>query len=86
MVGAGVALDVAVVQGRSPEHDEQPEGDRWDTTITANANGASDANGLPLDYIKGANFGNPTRTTDYPRPRPGMDGGRTYLVAFGVRF
>ena len=58
----------------------------WDTSITANPNGAFDANGLPLDYIKGVNFGNPTSTTSYPRPRPGMDGGRTYLVAFGVKF
>jgi hypothetical protein len=58
----------------------------WDTSITANLNGARDANGLPLEYIKGANFGNPTRTTDYPRPRPGLDGGRTYIVAFGMKF
>jgi hypothetical protein len=58
----------------------------WDTSITANPNGAFDANGLPLDYIKGANFGNATSTTSYPRPRPGMDGGRTYLVSFGVKF
>ena len=58
----------------------------WDTSITANPNGAFDANGLPLDYIKGANFGNATSTTSYPRPRPGLDGGRTYLVAFGVKF
>jgi hypothetical protein len=58
----------------------------WDTTITANPNGAFDANGLPLAYITGANFGNPTKTTDYPRPRPGMDGGRTYLASFGMRF
>jgi hypothetical protein len=58
----------------------------WDTTVTANASGARDALGLPLEYVKGTNFGNPTRTTDYPRPRPGLDGGRTYLMAFGVRF
>jgi hypothetical protein len=58
----------------------------WDTTITADAKGALDAYGLPLDYIKGANFGNPTRTADYPRPRPGMDGGRTVIAAFGARF
>ena len=58
----------------------------WDTTVTANANGARDANGLPLEYVKGPNFGNATATTHYPRPRPGMDGGRTYLLAFGVRF
>jgi hypothetical protein len=58
----------------------------WDTSITANNNGPKDANGLPLEYIKGANFGKATRTTDYPRPRPGMDGGRTFLMSFGVRF
>ena len=58
----------------------------WDTSITANPNGAFDADGLPLDYIKGVNFGKPTSTTSFARPRPGMDGGRTYLVAFGVKF
>jgi len=58
----------------------------WDTTITANANGAKDAYGLPLEFIKGANFGNATKTTDYPRPRPGLDGGRTFLMSFGARF
>jgi hypothetical protein len=58
----------------------------WDTSVTANPNGAVDADGLPLDFIKGANFGKATSTTSYPRPRPGIDGGRTYLVAFGVKF
>jgi hypothetical protein len=58
----------------------------WDTTVTANTFGPRDADGLPLEYIKGPNFGNPTATTHYPRPRPGMDGGRTFLAAFGVRF
>ena len=58
----------------------------WDTTITANLAGAKDANGLPLEYVTGANFGKPTRTTDYPRPRPGMDGGRTFIAAFGLKF
>ena len=58
----------------------------WDTSITANLAGALDANGLPLEYIKGANFGKATSTTSYPRPRPGIDGGRTYFVAFGVKF
>jgi hypothetical protein len=58
----------------------------WDTSVTADNAGPKDANGLPLSYIKGANFGNSTATTHYPRPRPGMDGGRTYIVAFGMRF
>ena len=58
----------------------------WDTTVTADLKGPLDADGLPLNYIKGPNFGKPTKTTDYPRPRPGMDGGRTFLMSFGVRF
>ncbi|HET7697911.1 MAG TPA: TonB-dependent receptor [Vicinamibacterales bacterium] len=58
----------------------------WDTTVTANAAGARDASGLPLEYVQGANFGKGTSTAHYPRPRPGMDGGRTYLLAFGARF
>lgn len=58
----------------------------WDTTVTADNAGAKDANGLPLSFITGANFGKATATTQYPRPRPGMDGGRTFIVAFGMKF
>ena len=43
----------------------------WDTTITANLAGAFDANGLPLEYIKGANFGKATKTTDLSAPASG---------------
>ena len=41
---------------------------------------------IVMEYIKGVNFGKATSTTSYPRPRPGIDGGRTYFVAFGVKF
>jgi hypothetical protein len=58
----------------------------WDTTVTADPNGPREANGLPLAYIKGASFGQATRNSDYPRLRPGLDGGRTYFVSLGVRF
>jgi Carboxypeptidase regulatory-like domain len=58
----------------------------WDTTVTADTKGPLDEYGLPLNYVKGPNFGNATKTTDYPRPRPGIDGGRTYLASFGLRF
>jgi len=58
----------------------------WDTTVTADLKGPLDQYGLPLNYIKGPNFGNATATTNYPRPRPGLDGGRTYIAAFGGRF
>jgi hypothetical protein len=58
----------------------------WNTTVTADTAGAKDENGLPLEYITGAAFGTASGTTSYPRPRPGMDGGRTFLVSAGVRF
>ena len=38
----------------------------------------------PLTY--GSRVLNGTSTTNYPRPRPGADGGRTFLMAFGLRF
>jgi hypothetical protein len=58
----------------------------WDTTVTADTKGALDEFGLPVSYLPGANFGKATSTANYPRPRQGMDGGRTFLMAFGVRF
>ncbi len=58
----------------------------WDTTVTADPNGPKDQNGLPLAYIKAPTFGQATKNTDYPRPRPGLDGGRTYFMALGFRF
>jgi hypothetical protein len=58
----------------------------WDTVVTADENGPKDALGLPLNYIKGARFGQATRNLDYPTWRPGFDGGRTFLMSFGTRF
>ncbi len=58
----------------------------WDTTVTANTAGPKDADGLPTEYTRGANFGKATSNTNYPRPRPGIDGGRTLMLAAGVRF
>jgi hypothetical protein len=48
--------------------------------------GPKDENGLPINYIKSAAFGTASAPSSYPRPRPGLDGGRTFLVATGVRF
>jgi hypothetical protein len=58
----------------------------WNTTVTADANSPLDANGLPTGYLPSATFGTGTATTHYPRPRPGLTGGRTYLAAIGLRF
>ena len=58
----------------------------WDTTLTVDPASALDANGLPTGYIKGPRFGQGTSTANYPRPRPGLTGGRTFFGAFGFRF
>jgi hypothetical protein len=59
---------------------------QWDTTVTPDPNSALDANGQPTGYIKGANFGKATETTNFPIWAPGETGGRTFRLAFGVRF
>jgi outer membrane receptor protein involved in Fe transport len=58
----------------------------WDTSITADAASALDANGLPTGYLRGPNFGKATSTAQFPRPRAGLSGGRTFLAAAGIRF
>ena len=58
----------------------------WDTTISVDPASALDANGLPTGYLRGARFGQGTSTAAYPRPRPGLTGGRTYFGALGLRF
>lgn len=58
----------------------------WNTAVTPDWNGPLDELGLPLNYIKGANFGKPNAQGNYPLARPGLAGGRTFLAAFGFRF
>ena len=58
----------------------------WNTAITADNAGSKDEDGLPINYIKSAAFGKASAPSSYPRPRPGLDGGRTFLLAAGVRF
>jgi len=58
----------------------------WDTTVAPDNAGPRDSYGLPLAYVRGPNFGVGTSNANYARPRQGMDGGRTFLVAAGVRF
>jgi hypothetical protein len=58
----------------------------WTTTVTPDPTSALDANGLPTGFIRANNFGQPRNNADYPRPLPGIDGGRTFQMSFGVRF
>jgi hypothetical protein len=58
----------------------------WDTTVDPDYDGPVDELGLPLNYIKGPNFGNADANTSYPPWRTGQNGGRTFLAAVGFRF
>jgi len=58
----------------------------WNNSVTPDPNSPLDANGLPTGYIKPGNFGTARANSDFPRPLPGIDGGRTFQMAFGMRF
>ena len=51
----------------------------WNTTVSPDNAGPRDALGLPLNYIRGANFGNATGNGSYPAAR-------RIAVAVGFRF
>jgi hypothetical protein len=58
----------------------------WTTTVTPDASTPLDENGLRTGFVRSATFGQARSNTDYPRPVPGIDGLRTFQVAFGLRF
>jgi hypothetical protein len=58
----------------------------WTTTVNPDPNSPLDELGLPTGFIRAANFGQARSNTDYPRPLPGLDGLRTFQMAFGLRF
>jgi len=58
----------------------------WDKTVTPDNSGPKDANGLPLDYVKGPRFGEATNDNQFPQPIPGQNGGRLFRMALGIRF
>jgi hypothetical protein len=58
----------------------------WNTTVAAAANSSLDEHGLATGYTAGNAFGTARSNADFPRPLPGVEGGRTFQVAFGLRF
>ena len=58
----------------------------WDRTITVDAAGGLDANGIPMAYIKGPRFGQASADNQFPQPFLGQNGGRAVRMAFGLRF
>ncbi len=58
----------------------------FNTTVTPDPNSPKDALGLPTGFIQGSQFGQATSAANYPIPFQGQTGGRTFRVAFGLRF
>jgi len=55
----------------------------WDKTVTVNRAGALDANGIPVDYIKGARASDSRPTTNqFPQPYAGQ---KRWPVRCGLR-
>jgi carboxypeptidase family protein/TonB-dependent receptor-like protein len=64
---------------------------KWNTTVSQDPSSPTDALGLATGYVKGASFGKATSNQNFPIPYSGdaaapFTGGRTYLVALGLRF
>jgi hypothetical protein len=59
---------------------------KWNTQVTPDPTSPKDANGLPTGYIPGGNFGKATLDSHFAQPIPGINGGRLFRLAFGVRF
>lgn len=58
----------------------------WNTTVTRDLASPLDEIGQPTGYVKGPNFGKATANSNFPRWSTGETGGRTFRLAFGVRF
>ena len=59
---------------------------QWTTTVTPDPNSPVDALGLRTGYVKSAAFGTAAAAGHFPRWSTGETGGRTFRMAFGVRF
>ena len=58
----------------------------WDTTDYGRPRERARCGRPAHGYLRGPRFGQGTSTANYPRPRPGLTGGRTFFGAFGLRF
>jgi hypothetical protein len=59
---------------------------QFNTTVNPDPDSPLDEHGLPTGFIEGPSFGQPTANTHYPLWRPGLSGGRTFLMSAGLRF
>ena len=58
----------------------------WNQTVLQDMSGPKDNLGLATTYDRGPLFGQVDSNADFPTPLPGVTGGRTFRIAFGLRF
>ncbi|HEV8348529.1 MAG TPA: hypothetical protein VGQ16_18260 [Vicinamibacterales bacterium] len=58
----------------------------WNRTVRPDPASPVDSLGLRTGFLKGAAFGTADSHSDFPTAIAGVDGGRTFRVAFGFRF
>ena len=56
------------------------------TTVTIDPNSPVDEFGIPIGFVEGASFGEPTSVDHFPQYIANLDGLRTFQVSFGLRF
>ena len=59
---------------------------RANVAVTTDPNSPVDALGIPTGYIEGPNFGEATSVDHFPQYIADLDGLRSFLMSFGVRF
>jgi hypothetical protein len=59
---------------------------KWNTTVRQDRASTKDNLGLATGYTLGPNYGSAEANSDFPVPLAGVVGGRTFRIAFGVRF
>ena len=64
-------------------NDKQVNGN---VAVAVDPNSPVDALGIPTGFVEGPNFGEPTSVDHYPQYIANVDGLRTFLMSFGLRF
>ncbi len=59
---------------------------RWNTAVSADPSSPVDEFGIPTGYIEGSRFGQATSVDHFPQYLPNVDGLRTFLTSFGLRW
>ena len=56
------------------------------TTVSVDPDSPVDEFGIPTGFVEGSRFGEATSVDHYPQYLPNVDGLRSFLASFGIRF